>query len=124
MFYAISADEAKWESKINSFIALAPVTRIDHTKSALFKYMAKTLPVVQATLNLGGVYHILDGLQTEATKITCYLVPDLCQLIEGFLITTDPSLDDSDRFQVYMGHFPAGASTQSIYHYAQNINSG
>lgn len=111
MFYAISADEAKWESKINSFIALAPVTRIDHTKSALFKYMAKTLPVVQATLNLGGVYHILDGLQTEATKITCYLVPDLCQLIEGFLITTDPSLDDSDRFQVYMGHFPAGAST-------------
>jgi hypothetical protein len=43
--------------------------------------------------------------------------------MEGFLITTDPKLDDKERFQVYMGHFPAGASTQSIYHYAQSINS-
>jgi len=43
--------------------------------------------------------------------------------MEGFAITHDPSLDSEDRFQVYMGHFPAGASVQSLWHYAQNINS-
>jgi hypothetical protein len=37
-------------------------------------------------------------------------------------VSSDPSLDDPDRFQVYMGHFPSGASTQSFYHYAQMIN--
>lgn len=43
--------------------------------------------------------------------------------MEGFIITHDTSLDDEDRFQVYMGHFPAGASVQSFWHYAQQINS-
>ena len=37
---------------------------------------------------------------------------------EGFLITKNPLLDDPTRFNVYMGHFPAGASVQSLIHFA------
>lgn len=60
----------------------------------------------------------MESNTEPVTKITCGLIPDLCKLVEGFLITKDPSLDDTDRFQVYMAHFPAGASLQSIIHYA------
>jgi len=67
------------------------------------------------------VYHLLDGFQSAATKAACGLFPKFCQFAEGFLITKDPSLDDPDRFQVYMGHFPAGASLQSLVHYGQMI---
>ena len=41
--------------------------------------------------------------------------------MEGFAITHDPKLDDEDRFQVYMGHFPTAASVQSLLHFAQSI---
>ena len=36
------------------------------------------------------------------------------------MITHNPSFDDTDRFQVYMGHFPAAASLQSLVHYGQS----
>ena len=40
----------------------------------------------------------------------CSTLPKICLFAEGFLITNDPSVDNQERFQVYMGHFPAGAS--------------
>jgi len=70
------------------------------------------------------VYHLLDGWQSDIMKAACKELPPLCQIAEGFLITKNPLLDDYTRFNVYMGHFPAGASVQSLIHYAQMINSG
>jgi hypothetical protein len=35
----------------------------------------------------------------------------------------NPDLDDLDRFKVYMGHYPSGASIQSLMHYGQVITS-
>jgi hypothetical protein len=55
--------------------------------------------------------------------LICTSLPDICLLGERFLITKDPSLDDKDRFGVYMAHFPAGASVQSLIHYAQLIKT-
>jgi hypothetical protein len=40
MFYALANDEDFWASRINGMIALAPVTRIDNTRSLMFKYIA------------------------------------------------------------------------------------
>jgi hypothetical protein len=62
MFYALSSKENEWKNKLNLFVALAPVTRTDHTKSDFFKYMAKTLPVTQFALDTIHMYHILDGI--------------------------------------------------------------
>ena len=47
----------------------------------------------------------------------------MCQFGEGLLITQTPDLDDPERFQAYMAHFPAGASVQSLMHYGQIIKS-
>jgi len=122
MFYALATKPAFWAQRLNLFVAFAPVTRVDNTTSELFKYGAKASGLIKSTLYLAHQYEILGPFESQISKITCGLLPDFCKFAEGFLITQDPKLDDTDRFQVYMGHFPAGASVQSFIHYAQEIN--
>jgi hypothetical protein len=119
MFYGISNDQDYWKERLNLYVALAPVTRLNNCGSQLFVWASSIYKALLATLNLVKVWSILGGPASVGTKVACGLFPPLCQFAEGFLITSDPSLDDPQRFQVYMGHFPAGASVQSVIHYAQ-----
>lgn len=122
MFWGLSDKDKQWEERVNVFIALAPVTRLTNTKSELFKWISPLSNIFRAAVYEIHVYSILGSLSNFATKETCAIFPSFCQFAESFLITQDPSLDDKDRFQVYMGHFPAGASVQSIVHYGQMIS--
>jgi hypothetical protein len=61
MFYALSSKESEWQNRLNLFVALAPVTRTDHTKSTFFKLLAETISVTKFTLETAGVHHLLDG---------------------------------------------------------------
>lgn len=60
-------------------------------------------------------------LTSTLTELMCTTVTGICVLLEEFFCTDDPEADDTDRFQVYMGHFPSGTPTQSVLHYGQNI---
>jgi len=122
MFYAISKHPHIWNTKLNLFVALSPVTRIDHTTADLFKFGAKFSDKIKSTLNFFHVYELFGQQQDGITKLTCKVLPDFCKAAESFFVTQDPILDDSNRFQVFMGHYPAGASVQSFLHYAQEIN--
>ena len=122
LFWGLSDQDKKWSERINAFIALAPVTRLTNTKSELFKWVSPLSNTFRDALYVVHVYSILGSLSNAATKETCKLFPKFCQFAESFLITQDPSLDDVERFQVYMGHFPAGASVQSVVHYGQTIH--
>jgi alpha-beta hydrolase superfamily lysophospholipase len=75
--------------------------------------------MISFTFDLFGIHSMLHGHASEGTRYLCGILPEICQYGEGFFITQNPSLDDPLRFQNYMGHFPAGASTQSLIHYAQ-----
>jgi len=110
MFYALQANPDYWNTKMNIFIALAPVTRLHYTTSALFKYASKAVEPIQGAFDFAHIWHIMGAPSEAITKLACGLVPQFCLLVEGFLITHDPKLDDEQRFQVYMGHFPAGTS--------------
>lgn len=122
MFYALSAREDFWAERLNLFASLAPVTALQNTKSELFKYVAPLGGSLKTVLAAVHVYELLgDSFTSGAMKIVCGFFEGICQFGEGFLITQDPSLDDPDRFQVYMAHFPAGASVQSFVHFGQLI---
>ena len=98
MFYGISDNEAFWKQRLNLYVALAPVTRLNNCGTALFVWLSQVWKVVGEGLYVAHVYSILGGFEAEATKIACGLFPEICQFAEGFLITSDPSLDNKDRF--------------------------
>jgi pimeloyl-ACP methyl ester carboxylesterase len=110
MFSAMSFNQTYWESRLNLFVALAPVTALWHTQSELFKYGSLLEPEIATLASDLKVWHILGDLAGDGTYILCGELPKLCRFAEGFLITQNPKLDNLERFQVYMGHFPAGAS--------------
>jgi hypothetical protein len=41
MFYGISAHQEEWKERLNLWIALGPVTRLDHSKSKIMFIAAK-----------------------------------------------------------------------------------
>lgn len=110
MFSAISMDQDFWIERLNLWVALAPVTKLDHSKSELFQFMDHFTKEIEAAADLLGIWSILGDPANAASKLFCGIIPDICLIGERFLITQDPSLDDKDRFGVYMAHFPAGAS--------------
>jgi pimeloyl-ACP methyl ester carboxylesterase len=123
MFYALATNQDFWAQRLTLFASLAPITRIDHTTNKIFGALAQDVNLFASALDLAHVYSVLGPISNWGTKIACSVLPQLCQFAEGFLITQDPSLDDSDRFQVYMGHFPSGASVHSFVHFGQVIKA-
>ena len=122
MFYALSAHPDYWKEKLGLFVALAPVTSLKNTPNELMKVAQNFKSEIQLATNLLHLYVILqEGLASFITSEFCSYVPTVCAALQIFVTSTDPTLDDKDRFQVYMGHFPSGASIQSMMHYAQLI---
>jgi hypothetical protein len=98
MFWGLSDQDKEWEKRVNVFIALAPVTRLTNTKSELFKWISPLSNFFRETVYAIHVYEILGSYSSLATKATCAVFPSFCKFAESFLITQDPSLDDTERF--------------------------
>jgi hypothetical protein len=98
MFYAMSAQPQFWKERLNLFVALAPVTRLHNTTAVLFKYMAQLEPILRQTTEAFKIYSLLGKVSNTGTKIMCGMFPQFCKLAEGFFITQDPTLDDTNRF--------------------------
>ncbi len=123
MFSGLSENEAYFKDKVPLFVALGPVTKISHTQAELLKYTGDFYDEIARTLKLFGINELMgkNWLTSTATKLFCGKISIFCQLAGKFFINTHPSLDDNDRFAVYMGHEPNGTSVKSILHYAQNM---
>lgn len=50
LFYALSDQPDFWKERLNLFVALAPVTRLDNTGSDLFLYGSKLENFIRDTL--------------------------------------------------------------------------
>jgi hypothetical protein len=46
MFYALSQKPDFWKERLNIFVALAPITRLDHTGSEIFKALSDGINVI------------------------------------------------------------------------------
>ena len=75
MFYALGADPTYWNTKVNLFVALAPVTRLHNTTCELFKVSAKFITPIKDAFYLTHIYSLLGAGSAVLTKIACGLVP-------------------------------------------------
>lgn len=78
MFYGIADQEDFWKERLNIFIALAPVTRLDHCGSELFVWLSTCWKLFLDSLDLIHVYSILGPLSADATSLACGIFPEFC----------------------------------------------
>ena len=123
MFYALAEDEASYKDKLSLFVGLGPVSKISHTESDLLQFIPHFYDLINSTADLLGIHNVAasNWLTDSAMKLFCTHIDTFCKLIESFFVTNKTDLDDDERFKVYMGHEPNGATVKSLLLYAQNI---
>ena len=82
--------------------------------------MAWNIDLIQDTCWTLGIFEFFPAnfLTTGAFRTICGTIPELCKFGDSLITDMDPSVDDTDRFAVYMGHFPSGTSLRCLTHYA------
>ena len=120
MFYALAEDEATYADKVSLFVALGPVTKIANNSDPLLNFIVLFYNDISRFANLFGIHELFGAnwLTTTAMNLFCTNIPQFCELIEKFFASKETDLDDDDRFAVYMGHEPNGASVKALLHYA------
>ena len=123
MFTALSTNQAYFKDKVPLFVALGPVTKISHTEAEVFQWGENFYSELADTCSLLDIHSIMDAnwFTSTVSQFFCSHIPLFCELIEKLFATHQPKLDDTDRFAVYMGHYPNGASMKAIFHYTQNL---
>jgi len=124
IFASLSRNESKYANKVSIFVALGPVLKMEYQSSPLLAFIAQNYSLVAGTFSTLGIYEVpANFLANTAFKVFCGIVPKACSLVNTLLFTSDTSVDDTDRYAVYMGHFPSGASIKCLLHFAQLTNS-
>lgn len=126
MFAALSdpKTQAFVNSKINVFIALAPVAYVANANSPMVKWLAADTPLIEAC-KLFNIDEFLPGAcsktsaQSEFEKYVCLLDHKLCDLFISLVADYNPKYDNEKRFPFFVQHNPSGSSLRSALHYRQ-----
>ena len=127
MFYALATDEENksfLSSKVNLFIALAPVTRVKNMKAPLINVFMPFYDILDWFNTMVGWYELFGEKKWNVMfKIFCRTTPRLCYWSERLSYTNNVQADNFERTQVLIGHQPGGVSLKNLFHFAQGIRS-
>ena len=129
IFFRLAAQDPDYlDRNVSTFIGLGPVIVPANS----------TAPLVEATRHHHErLYKALTSSFTglyeigEPTRFSNYAVGVICGNLRlpcenalSMIASNEKDLSDEDRFAVFMGHYPAGGSTQVIFHYLQQMERG
>lgn len=110
-----------YESRVNGFVALGPVTNLKNVNSTLLKAMVDyRLDLLFSKLGINEMFQNTQSIMF-LEKILCTNIGILCQGILQIISDFDVKDDDLDRFIVFLAHFPSGSSVNTFLHFAQSI---
>ena len=128
MFYALAKDEASVMSKINLFVACAPVARMNDVTFDI-SIASFNLPVAEAALGALGLHHLWDA--DMRTKLNDFGQTPFAQLVGFndlilFLISNleSTAYSSKERVRVIRNRFPNECSTKELFHYGQIVSAG
>ncbi|XP_046395248.1 lipase 3-like [Ischnura elegans] len=128
MFYVMCAERPEYNAKIRAQFSLAPVAFMSRVQTPL-RLLAPFIDEIDWVMKMLGVNEfmphsdLLDMIGLALCKdgaITQALCSDVLFLISGF----DSKELNRTALPIITAHTPAGASTKTIVHYVQEINSG
>lgn len=118
MFCALAENFAFFKERVNLFIALAPVVRVDSCSSGIIKKM-KDNDVVEKSLKKFKVFEMMpsSGKNNSAASFFHKLMPELGNLGVRLIADDDTKQINQAQLDSYVAHFPCGSSLKSLRHY-------
>jgi len=126
MFLGASLNPEYFSSRINLFVALAPVASTAHIANKYIVDAAKHVRLLELALVDGLHFYNWFApmpLADSAIDVVCDLVPDLCKAVAKHILNKG-GVDNAARFDVFMSNEPSGQSYRTFVYYAQMINNG
>ncbi|KAJ2944352.1 hypothetical protein O0L34_g18354 [Tuta absoluta] len=126
-FWVMASLNPKYNDKIISMHALAPVAYMAHNKNLLLKVMAHYSRDISGLLKLIGVGEFMPNNQimTWAGQKFCMdevNIQAVCSSIMFLVGGWNSVQHNSTMLPVKLGHTPAGASVKQLVHYGQSIS--
>lgn len=128
MFWVSLQENPGMEDQVEQMIGLGPVAKVNHMKSPL-KHLAPWINQIEYLFKFLGIDQFVptNHIIQQFMKATCDKTMTELKMCDNllFLITGFDSQQANLTLLPYvLGHTPAGASTQTVLHYAQLVNSG
>ena len=121
MFAALADKNPVVTQHLGKFIALGPVAYVFHQSSKPMQILSDSrLLDLLNYLNLDE-FSPSDWLQKSVWKIICAQFGNICVDLLGSFSDADPSRDNMERADVFVGHFPSGTSLKNVYKWQQEI---
>jgi len=120
MAFAKLSSEPAFSSKLNIFIALAPVAHLTSQTSQLLTILAKFKTA--DILKFFGFNSFLLDPSDKLPPLFCDTWPNICDNIMYALFgCCDAKNFNQSRLGVYFSHLPAGTSLQNMQHFSQLV---
>eukprot|EP01113_Clastostelium_recurvatum_P014731 TRINITY_DN18043_c0_g1_i1.p1 TRINITY_DN18043_c0_g1~~TRINITY_DN18043_c0_g1_i1.p1 ORF type:complete len:282 (+),score=64.15 TRINITY_DN18043_c0_g1_i1:83-928(+) len=119
----IGFEDPDLASKVNVFVALAPVAWLHHCGSILLTLLAK--------INDSIIYEVIGRRDfspdtAELEKLLpelCTYEPNACKNIMSIIMGWDTSNLNSTMMPVFLAHEPSGTSVPNMIHYSQVVDA-
>lgn len=126
--FAKFSSDIEFGKKIKKLFALGPVATVKHIKGAL-SYLALFTRELEFLLNLIGYDQFLPNnkIMDLLAKLFCggsTIGGEVCEDILFLVAGPNSHQTNQSRIPVYIGHTPAGTSSQNVIHFLQMVNSG
>jgi len=119
MFIGASMKPDYFANTIDTFVALAPIVRLDHSKNIAMLAASKIVGPLSSLIQTLGLYDLVPrtGLASDVEGKLCKLAPHLCtDLDEGFF-DWNSEIDNSIRVPDKAAHGPSGSGWRNLIHY-------
>ncbi|KAL0273130.1 UNVERIFIED_CONTAM: hypothetical protein PYX00_005877 [Menopon gallinae] len=128
MFFAMASTKPEYGSKVKGMFAMAPVTYVGHIKSPI-RFLAPWAKDIRLITNFFGDGAFLPNnkVMQFLTKYGCeilYWEKEICTNIIFVLCGFDRAQFNMSMLPLLLSHSPAGTSSKTVVHYAQEVNSG
>lgn len=109
------------KANISGIILLAPAVYLDHNRSPYFNDLVKFS--LDKTLQLLGIHHIYDSRESinKTSDLVCSFTGKMCDNATKFISEDDPEDNNQNKDMVAYSHYPSGASSKSVVHFATII---
>ena len=121
MWAALSEQNPIVREHLHHFFAIAPVSYIGNCNSTLLNVLARRDVVF--LLKLLDVHEFLSPtwFLTDAGVGICRVLNFICKDGIEVIADVDATIDNFERMDVVLGHFPAGTSLRTLNHWSQHV---
>lgn len=111
-----------YKEKMNLCVFLAPPAAMSNNSVAVINLMAVKFNrvIIESLLNTIHMWNLLpyNFVNTGAATLVCNLFDGkLCNMLMSLFADEDPTIDYTERYDMYMSNLPSGAGYKNFIHY-------